>query len=354
MELTLVRQKLHVDTIYQQNMCCIQLVLLVKIRVIWNLALRKKDKFRDLAPLESFKPNNEINKKVALIKSDITSLELDAIVNAANRSLLGGGGIDGAIHRAAGSNLYRECETLNGADTGKTKITRGYNLPAKYVLHTVGPIGENKSHLESCYTTCLQLVSKHEIKSVAFCGISTGIYGYPLYKASHVALHVIRKWLEVEANRNSVDLIVLCTFLPKELVCYEELMPLYFPPEDSTPEAILTKFKDSYEKYDASKDVESIKAQIEQEIKEKKEKKNAMNQDRANVISQMNQLNLKNNNNEKSEEPAEPSDKKEESSDKAPEQVEEAKEEKKEEPVEADKKEEDKTETVATAEHTEN
>eukprot|EP01127_Copromyxa_protea_P022911 TRINITY_DN844_c0_g1_i1.p1 TRINITY_DN844_c0_g1~~TRINITY_DN844_c0_g1_i1.p1 ORF type:complete len:497 (+),score=162.20 TRINITY_DN844_c0_g1_i1:1566-3056(+) len=176
-----------------------------------------------------YAPNKEINRRIAHIRGDITRLEIDAVVNAANTSLLGGGGIDGAIHSTAGPDLLRECRTLKGAKTGETKITRGYKLPAKYVLHTVGPRGEYEEYLESCYKSVLALCLKHNIRSVALCGISTGIFGYPLYNASHVACRVVREWLEVEENRNAIDRIIFCTFLEKEQTCYEELLQEYFP-----------------------------------------------------------------------------------------------------------------------------
>jgi len=177
-----------------------------------------------------YQPDAEINRKVAHWRGNITAIEVGAIVNAANKGLLGGGGVDGAIHSAAGNMLYQECLPLGGADTGETKITRGYNLPAEYVLHTVGPIGENTEKLRSCYLTCLELVKKHNIRSVCFCGISTGIYSYPLYAASHVALKTIREWMEVPENRDAVDMVIVCTYLPKEKICYDKLFPTYFPP----------------------------------------------------------------------------------------------------------------------------
>ena len=166
----------------------------------------------------------------------VTSIETDAIVNAANTSLLGGGGVDGAIHNAAGDSLYDECLTLNGGSTGYTKITRGHRLPSRFVLHTVGPVGENKPALTSCYNTSLNFIDGSEpmpypaapIRSITFCGISTGIYGYPLTAATHVALETTRKWLEI--HHDKVDMIVFCTFLEKEWACYESLLPFYFPP----------------------------------------------------------------------------------------------------------------------------
>ena len=163
-------------------------------------------------------------------------MEIDAIVNAANTSLLGGGGVDGAIHGAAGDELYKECVTLHGGQTGQTKITRGHDLPSRFVLHTVGPVGENKPALASCYKTCLNFVDgsaklPHEaqpIRTVAFCGVSTGIYGYPLVAATHVALETARKWLEI--HHDKVDMVIFCNFLEKEVDCYTSLMPYYFPP----------------------------------------------------------------------------------------------------------------------------
>jgi len=177
-----------------------------------------------------YEPNVQLNRIVALWCGNITQIEVGAIVNAANKSLLGGGGVDGAIHNAAGSKLYDECCTLHGANTGETKITRGYNLPAQYVLHTVGPIGENPEKLASCYHTCLELCAQHNVRSVVFCGVSTGIFGYPLYEASRVALKTVRDWLEDGDNLTKLDKVIFCTYLNREEKCYEELMPQYFPP----------------------------------------------------------------------------------------------------------------------------
>ncbi|OFY57948.1 MAG: O-acetyl-ADP-ribose deacetylase [Bacteroidetes bacterium RBG_19FT_COMBO_42_10] len=141
------------------------------------------------------------NKKIELIKGDITSLEVDAIVNAANNTLLGGGGVDGAIHKAAGPELYSECEELNGCATGQAKITGGYQLKAKHVIHTVGPIwhgGYRDEHeaLASCYQASLSLAKKNKIKTIAFPGISTGVYGFPKDLAALIAVNESARFLK--------------------------------------------------------------------------------------------------------------------------------------------------------------
>ncbi|CAL1526199.1 unnamed protein product [Lymnaea stagnalis] len=183
---------------------------------------------------EVYEVNAEFNKKMALFKGDITTLEIDAIVNAANETLLGGGGVDGAIHRAAGPTLLAECETLKGCDTGDAKITGGYRLPANYVIHTVGPQGEKPKLLESCYKKCLSLLKKKELKSIAFPCISTGIYGYPNKNACEVALKTIRKWLENDSYAKEVECIILCLFLPKDVQIYHQHMPIFFPVQETS------------------------------------------------------------------------------------------------------------------------
>jgi len=172
-------------------------------------------------------PSASLNEKVSLWSGDITTLEIDAIVNAANNSLLGGGGVDGAIHRAAGGDLLAECKLLEGCETGEAKMTGGYKLPAKYVIHTVGPRGENASKLFDCYNNSLKLMLDHELRTIAFPCISTGVYGYPPFKAAHVALKTVRTFLE--HNGDSVDRVIFCTFLPEDVEIYQKLLQHYFP-----------------------------------------------------------------------------------------------------------------------------
>ncbi|KAF0027319.1 hypothetical protein F2P81_020060, partial [Scophthalmus maximus] len=148
-----------------------------------------------------------LSDKVSLYKGDITVLEVDAIVNAANSSLLGGGGVDGCIHKAAGSCLYDECHSLNGCDTGKAKITCGYDLPAKYVIHTVGPVARGHvgptetNDLTSCYQNSLRLMKEHGLSTVAFPCISTGIYGFPNEPAADIALNTVKSWIEENSDK---------------------------------------------------------------------------------------------------------------------------------------------------------
>ena len=152
-------------------------------------------------------------QKILFDLGDITKLDCDAIVNAANKTLLGGGGVDGAIHRAAGHELLAECRTLGGCNTGEAKITKGYKLKAKYVIHTVGPIYSGKSSdaadLANCYKNSLDLARKHDIHSIAFPAISTGVYHYPLEEATRIALTTIDNWLKANADYD-IEVIFSC------------------------------------------------------------------------------------------------------------------------------------------------
>lgn len=151
--------------------------------------------------------------KLLLEKNNITDLKYDAIVNAANKTLLGGGGVDGAIHRVAGPELLKECRTLHGCNTGEAKITKGYKLNAKHVIHTVGPIysgsEKDREDLYNCYYNSLQLAKENELHSIAFPGISTGVYGYPINEACQVAVKAIRAWQE-ENKDYSMTIMLSC------------------------------------------------------------------------------------------------------------------------------------------------
>lgn len=161
---------------------------------------------------------------ISVERSDITTLAVDVIVNAANRSLLGGGGVDGSIHRAAGPELLAACIDLNGCETGQAKITRGFKLPSKFVIHTVGPVwtgGEKNeaSLLSSCYTRSLSLTCDHELATIAFPAISTGAYGYPLMKATQIAVESVTNWQSVYPKN-----VIFCCFDNQTLNIYEEIL----------------------------------------------------------------------------------------------------------------------------------
>ena len=164
--------------------------------------------------------------RIKLIKGDITKLKTDAIVNAANTSLLGGGGVDGAIHRAAGPQLLEECRTLNGCKTGDAKITGGYKLPAKYVIHTVGPVWYDGLHdepqlLVSCYKRSLEVALENGLKSIAFPNISTGVYHFPKSKAVLIALETVNDFLK---KNKQIEEVIFCTFDDENYSLYQQLI----------------------------------------------------------------------------------------------------------------------------------
>ena len=163
---------------------------------------------------------------VRCLLGDITKLDVDAIVNAANSSLLGGGGVDGAIHRAAGPDLVRECRTLGGCPTGEARITAGYNLPARHVIHTVGPVwhggdSDEDALLASCYHSSLALAEENGLRTIAFPAISTGIYGFPRERAAGIAAWETLNWV---AEHDSLDEIILVCFGGRDLRIYQQAL----------------------------------------------------------------------------------------------------------------------------------
>ena len=172
------------------------------------------------------KQESFMNAALQVLRTDITTLDVDAIVNAANTSLMGGGGVDGAIHRAAGPDLVRECMTLNGCRTGEAKITKGYRLKARHIIHTVGPVWHGGVHgeeekLRSCYASSLRLALDHAMASIAFPCISTGVYRFPADRAAFIAVETVR---EILVTPSSVRTVIFCCFSEADRVRYEGLI----------------------------------------------------------------------------------------------------------------------------------
>lgn len=164
--------------------------------------------------------------RIELYLGDITEMHVDAIVNAANKTLLGGGGVDGAIHRAAGKKLLEECKKLNGCETGEAKITFGYALPARYVIHTVGPVwygGQNdeEQKLADAYKNSLILAKEYNLKTIVFPNISTGVYNFPKEKAAQIAIKTVREFLQ---NDDTMETIIFCVYDDENYDIYENLL----------------------------------------------------------------------------------------------------------------------------------
>ena len=165
--------------------------------------------------------------KIIPIKQDITTMKVDAIVNSANRRLLGGGGVDGVIHRVAGEELYQACLKLNGCMEGEAKITEGFKFPAKWIIHTVGPIYDNENGrgvdmLKSCYMMSLYLAVDHGIKTIAFPNISTGVYGYPIEEAAPIAIEAVKEFVESEDHQ--IEKVYFVSFRDEDLEIYQKIL----------------------------------------------------------------------------------------------------------------------------------
>lgn len=197
-------------------------IIILKSSEPENLFFTGSEKYLQLDP-------EVMMERIEVYLGDITKIEADAIVNAANSSLLGGGGVDGAIHRAAGRELLEECRGLNGCNTGEAKLTAGYKLAAKYVIHTVGPVWHGgNSHeselLKSCYISSMEIAEQKKIFSIAFPAISTGVYGYPKRAAAEIALNTIKEYL---SGHEYPEKVIFVCFSERDIEIYRELLQIF-------------------------------------------------------------------------------------------------------------------------------
>ncbi|KAF8896598.1 A1pp-domain-containing protein [Infundibulicybe gibba] len=209
--------------------------MIVRLTAVKTLKQLYEHKVLGATGTSRYKANPALLDRISLFQGDITNLEVDSIVNAANSSLLGLNLVDGAIHAGAGPELLEECRGLDGCDTGDSKITKGYNLPSSHVIHTVGPVyrstdAEEKARLlASCYRTSLTLAAENNLKHIAFPSISTGVYCYPIVDATRVALNEVRQFCDSESG-DKLERVIFVVWSDKDKDVYEELIPEYFPP----------------------------------------------------------------------------------------------------------------------------
>ncbi|XP_050808129.1 ADP-ribose glycohydrolase MACROD2 isoform X3 [Gopherus flavomarginatus] len=252
----------------------------------WMEEMKSKNQSDDENTKEALQVKKSLSEKVSLYRGDITLLEIDAIVNAANSSLLGGGGVDGCIHRAAGPCLVAECRNLCGCETGQAKITCGYDLPAKYVIHTVGPIARghisdtHKEDLASCYKSSLKLAKENNIRSIAFPCISTGIYGFPNEPAAVIALTTIKEWLN--KNHNEMDRVIFCVFLEVDYKIFKKKMSEYFPTDDNEEETEINEDTEELEQKAQSPSPMKCKAKKSENLKDDNEDDNSREEKQSN------------------------------------------------------------------------